>query len=154
MLNVAFGLVYQPHFHSSVAETQVDARSRPHKNSKTNNPTVCKELETRNPTTIKTQNSMVHSACHDHLVVTSLPTNHVINPQWWINLWPWSLLKNPWRQKLKVTKEDNGGLQRPPTETERQIYLPRALQVVMGTVLKFPRLTKHEAAFLIREVDG
>lgn len=44
---------------------------------------------------------MVHSASHDQLVATGLPINCVINPPLSINLWPQSLLKNPWRQQLK-----------------------------------------------------
>lgn len=40
-------LTYMLHFHTSVAETQVNARSRPLKTRKTNNPTVCEVLETK-----------------------------------------------------------------------------------------------------------
>lgn len=49
---------------------------------------------------------MVHSASHDQLVVTGLPINCVINPPSSIDLWPQSLLKNPWRQ-LKWEKRRN-----------------------------------------------
>lgn len=56
--------------------------------------------------TTKTQNSMVHSASHDQLVVTGLPINCVINPPSSIDLWPQSLLKNPCRQ-LKWEKRRN-----------------------------------------------
>lgn len=70
--------------------------------------------------------------------------------------------KIPLKTKTKSDKRGERWTAAPPhgesvaggEETERQIDLPRTLQVVMGTVLKFPRLTTHEAAFLIREVDG